>query len=240
MRGLLIRTSAGQMTRPLAVRLVRSVSKSTAAAQVATKAADAVVAEPAVKRRSKAAASAAAEHKEDAELAAAPSTDASELFATLPAVVQSALQAMGIATLFPVQAATLSTARQGKDMVVRSRTGSGKTIAYSLPTVEKLLASKTRNPPGAPGALVLAPTRELALQVHSAMSRLAPSLRTVSVYGGAPYSRQLAELGRSVDIVVGTPGRVQDMIEKGHLDLSHVQVAILDEVGLPRPSAAAR
>jgi len=89
--------------------------------------------------------------------------------------------------------------------------------------------SKKSSSRGTPRCLVLAPTRELALQVQTVMSRMAPFLKTVAIYGGDSVGRQLQELAQNVDIVVGTPGRVQDLINRGSLDLSKIEVAILDE-----------
>ena len=139
---------------------------------------------------------------------------------------------IGVTHLFPVQLATLPALKEGKDLIVRSKTGSGKTLAFALPIIDRIYmeqANGGRTGPGAPRAVVLAPTRELALQVHKEFERLAPDLRCVSVYGGAPIGRQLASLSRQVDVVIGTPGRMVDLVQRGNLDLSNVAAATLDE-----------
>jgi len=143
------------------------------------------------------------------------------------------LRKCGISSLFPVQVKTFEAARRGEDMIVRSRTGSGKTLAFALPVIDNILRvqdehgrSKTR---GSPAALVLTPTRELALQVHNEFERVAPGLKCVSVYGGASIGPQISALAKPVDIVVGTPGRVFDHLNNGRLRLSEVKTAILDE-----------
>ena len=115
---------------------------------------------------------------------------------------------------------------EGGDLVARARTGTGKTAAFGIPLVERLSAPAPRV-----RALVLVPTRELAIQVHAEIVSLRHGThpRTVAVYGGQAISVQLRSLERGVDIVVGTPGRVLDMIQRGRLDLSGVEILVLDE-----------
>ncbi len=115
---------------------------------------------------------------------------------------------------------------EGRDVVGRARTGSGKTAAFGLPLVQKLIGRKSGI-----GALVLAPTRELALQVTDALRSFAQGmdLPMVTLYGGAPYGPQLDALRRGVAVVVGTPGRVLDHLQRGTLDLSSVGMVVLDE-----------
>ena len=148
------------------------------------------------------------------------------------------LAELGAAMPFPIQAATIPDVLAGKDVLGRGRTGSGKTIAFGAPLVERLLAlsagadKNTRREFGrAPRALILAPTRELALQIDRTVQPIAQSvgLFTTQIYGGVPYARQLGALQRGVDIVIGTPGRVGDLAAQGKLDLSKTIITVLDE-----------
>ena len=142
---------------------------------------------------------------------------------------------LGAETPFPIQAGTIPDVLAGRDVLARGRTGSGKTIAFGAPLVELVLrlnAEGVRRKPGrAPRALILAPTRELALQIDRTVQPIARSvgLFTTQIYGGVPYHRQTGALQRGVDIVIGTPGRVQDLSASGRLDLSDVVVSVLDE-----------
>ncbi|KAH9260778.1 hypothetical protein BASA81_001245 [Batrachochytrium salamandrivorans] len=158
---------------------------------------------------------------------------ASALYDSLPPQLQKNLKAMNIHTFFPVQTETLEVCRSGKDLVVRSKTGSGKTVAYALPTLEKIMANPSQGgnhaPQGSPRALVLAPTRELALQVHREFEKLAPHMNSVAVYGGADPFKQSQQLKGQVDVVIGTPGRVIDFMERNVLKLNQIEFAILDE-----------
>ncbi|TYZ65288.1 hypothetical protein PybrP1_013195 [[Pythium] brassicae (nom. inval.)] len=140
------------------------------------------------------------------------------------------LERVGITHLFPVQAQSFAVMMGGADIVGRSKTGSGKTLAFALPIVEKLLAqsSSTKNP----RALILLPTRELALQVSEEVKRISPQLRTIDMVGGVSYTVQENHLRRGVDILVGTPGRIMDMVNKGALNLEEVQVSVLDEADM--------
>jgi superfamily II DNA/RNA helicase len=148
--------------------------------------------------------------------------------------ISRALAELGAATPFPIQAATIPDVIAGKDVLGRGRTGSGKTIAFGAPLVEKLMehgGGAKRKMGRAPRALILAPTRELALQIDRTVQPIARSvgLFTTQIYGGVPYGRQEGALQRGVDIIVGTPGRVQDLMKKGTLDLSEVIISVLDE-----------
>ncbi|GAA1491904.1 DEAD/DEAH box helicase [Curtobacterium herbarum] len=148
--------------------------------------------------------------------------------------ISRALAELGAASPFPIQAATIPDVLAGKDVLGRGRTGSGKTIAFGAPLVEKLMehGGGTKRKMGrAPRALILAPTRELALQIDRTVQPIARSvgLFTTQIYGGVPYGRQEGALERGVDIIVGTPGRVQDLLNKGKLDLSEVVISVLDE-----------
>lgn len=148
--------------------------------------------------------------------------------------ISRALAELGASSPFPIQAATIPDVLAGKDVLGRGRTGSGKTIAFGAPLVEKLMehGGGTKRKMGrAPRALILAPTRELALQIDRTVQPIARSvgLFTTQIYGGVPYGRQEGALQRGVDIIVGTPGRVQDLMKKGTLDLSEVIISVLDE-----------
>lgn len=148
--------------------------------------------------------------------------------------IVSSLAQLGAEHPFAIQAATIPDILQGRDVLARGRTGSGKTIAFGAPLVESLLRDNVKKSKGfgrAPRALILAPTRELALQIDRTVQPIAQSvgLFTTQVYGGVPQGRQVGALKRGVDIVIGTPGRVEDLMNQGHLDLSSVRIAVLDE-----------
>lgn len=148
--------------------------------------------------------------------------------------ISRALADLGAISPFPIQAATIPIALTGRDVLGRGKTGSGKTIAFSAPLVERLMENgggNGRKPGRKPRALILAPTRELALQLDRTIQPIARSvgLFTTQIYGGVPQHRQVTALQRGVDIVIGTPGRIEDLIDQGRLDLSEVTVTVLDE-----------
>ncbi|TKW30406.1 hypothetical protein SEVIR_2G034600v4 [Setaria viridis] len=139
------------------------------------------------------------------------------------------LAARGITRLFPIQRAVLEPAMQGKDMIGRARTGTGKTLAFGIPIMDRIISYNEKNGSGRnPLAIVLAPTRELARQVEKEFRESAP-LDTLCVYGGVPINQQMRVLNYGVDIVVGTPGRVIDLLRRGVLNLSEIQFVVLDE-----------
>ncbi|MGY2702475.1 DEAD/DEAH box helicase [Nocardioides sp. HB32] len=146
-----------------------------------------------------------------------------------------ALERAGITTPFAIQEMTLSVALLGTDLIGQARTGTGKTLAFGIPVMQRSVAPKdpayADMPQGKPQALIVAPTRELALQVsndlHLASKDL--GLRVLTVYGGVGYDTQLDALKSGVDIVVGTPGRLIDLANRRALDLSHVHALVLDE-----------
>ncbi len=145
----------------------------------------------------------------------------------LSAPVLKALREIGYETPSAIQAATIPTLLAGRDVVGMAQTGTGKTAAFALPIVDRLDLHQKN-----PQALVLAPTRELALQVCEAFEKYAGHLKGVHVlpvYGGQGYGVQLSALRRGVHVVVGTPGRIIDHLEKGTLDLSELQYLVLDE-----------
>jgi superfamily II DNA/RNA helicase len=135
----------------------------------------------------------------------------------------------GITTPFPIQAATLPDALAGRDVLGRGRTGSGKTIAFSIPLVTALAGGHTMA--CRPRGLVLVPTRELASQVQAVLAPLAKAvgLTVVTIFGGSPQSRQVAALRARTDIVVACPGRLADLIEQGHCQLGDVEISVIDE-----------
>ncbi len=138
----------------------------------------------------------------------------------------NAVTALGFSAPTPIQAQAIPALLSGRDVIGRARTGSGKTAAFGLPLLERLKdgGKQVR-------ALVLAPTRELALQVTDALRSLTGALpvRIVTLYGGVPYGQQLRALGAGVSVVVGTPGRVLDHLDRGTLDLSAIELLVLDE-----------
>ncbi|MET8834891.1 DEAD/DEAH box helicase [Micromonospora sp. NPDC004540] len=148
----------------------------------------------------------------------------------LPRQLVEALARQGITTPFEIQRATLPDALAGRDVLGRGQTGSGKTLAFGLPVIARL-AERNRARPLHPRALVLVPTRELAMQVNDA---LVPLGKAVGIFlktavGGVPYDRQIDALRRGVEIVVATPGRLGDLIERGVCNLDDVEITVLDE-----------
>ncbi len=138
-----------------------------------------------------------------------------------------ALADVGYESPSPIQAATIPPLMEGRDVLGQAQTGTGKTAAFALP-----ILSRIELKPGKPQALVLAPTRELAIQVAEAFQKYAthlPGLQVLPIYGGQSYGPQLQALRRGVQVVVGTPGRVIDHLDKGTLDLSELKYLVLDE-----------
>ncbi|RZC22008.1 DEAD-box ATP-dependent RNA helicase 3, chloroplastic-like [Glycine soja] len=151
----------------------------------------------------------------------------------LPSRLVESLQSRGITQLFPIQRAVLVPALEGRDIIARAKTGTGKTLAFGIPIIKGLTedehAPSHRRSGRLPRFLVLAPTRELAKQVEKEIKESAPYLSTVCVYGGVSYVTQQGALSRGVDVVVGTPGRIIDLINGNSLKLSEVQYLVLDE-----------
>ncbi len=138
-----------------------------------------------------------------------------------------ALADVGYETPSPIQAATIPPLLAGRDVLGQAQTGTGKTAAFALPVLSRLDLSRSK-----PQALVLAPTRELAIQVAEAFQRYAvklPGFHVLPIYGGQSYGPQLSGLKRGVHVVVGTPGRVIDHLDRGSLDLSQLTTLVLDE-----------
>ena len=153
-------------------------------------------------------------------------------FETLPPLLAEALTARGYAAPTPVQAAVLEPDAEGRDLLVSAQTGSGKTVAFGLAMAPQLLGEDGRTDrPGAPLALVIAPTRELALQVSRELIWLygKTGARIATCVGGMDASKERKALNQGAHIVVGTPGRLRDHLERGALQLGSIKVAILDE-----------
>lgn len=143
-----------------------------------------------------------------------------------------ALEQMGVTAPFPIQAATIPAAIGGMDVLGRGKTGSGKTVAFTVPVITKLIAAgSVPRKPGKPRALILAPTRELADQIDRTANALAKSVGfyTACIYGGVPQRRQENMMSRGTDIVVATPGRLEDLMAQGIVDLSEVETIVVDE-----------
>jgi len=149
----------------------------------------------------------------------------------LPAPLVTALARRGFTAPFAIQTRALPDALAGRDVLGRAQTGSGKTLAFGLAVIARLHSGRRPKLPTAPRALVLAPTRELANQVAEELAPLAHSLdlRVAPVYGGAPMGRQIDRLRRGVDILVATPGRLQDLIDQRVATLAHIEITVLDE-----------
>jgi len=143
----------------------------------------------------------------------------------VPGTICDALARNGITEPFAIQAATIIDALAGRDVCGRAPTGSGKTLAFGIPLVVNVEQAK----PKRPRALVLAPTRELAEQIHEDLRTFAGPVRIGVVYGGVGYGPQIAALRRGVDILVACPGRLEDLIEQGLVDLGNVDHVVLDE-----------
>jgi ATP-dependent RNA helicase DeaD len=153
-----------------------------------------------------------------------------ETLGLLPQFVQ-VVDILGFEQPTPIQQAAIPALLSGRNVVGQAQTGTGKTAAFALPLLQKLAEQEKQPGKAAVKALVMAPTRELAIQVAEATSRMAQNskLRVLAVYGGQPYYVQVRQLERGVDVVVGTPGRLLDLLRQEVLDLSQVQYLVLDE-----------
>ena len=152
-----------------------------------------------------------------------------------PDIVGS-LAAAGIIHPFPIQSMTLEVALGGHDIIGQAKTGTGKTLGFGIPMIQRVISPKddafaTMKSAGKPQALAVAPTRELAVQVSGDLEHAgkARGVRVLTIYGGRAFEPQIAALQRGVEIVVGTPGRLIDLAKQGHLDLSYVKSVVLDE-----------
>ncbi len=139
----------------------------------------------------------------------------------------AALSERGISSPFPIQELTVPDALAGRDVCGKAKTGSGKTLAFGLPIIERVGRADSRRP----RSLVLVPTRELALQVHDELAPLAASrdVRFLAVYGGANMERQIKSFAQGVDVVVATPGRMIDLIERKEVSVADLEIVVIDE-----------
>src|SRR5215510_11726661 len=139
--------------------------------------------------------------------------------------IMQAITELGYSTPTPIQAALIPIMLTGADVIGQAQTGTGKTAAFALPILHNFTSGRHVQ------SLILAPTRELALQVADSMIEYGKHLnvRVLAVYGGQPYGPQISRLNRGVDIVVGTPGRLIDLLERKVLDLSGIKTVVLDE-----------
>ncbi|TBR26969.1 MAG: DEAD/DEAH box helicase, partial [Reyranella sp.] len=142
-----------------------------------------------------------------------------------------ALNAANYTVPTPIQARTIPALLQGRDVLGIAQTGTGKTAAFALPVLQHLSESKERAQPKSPRALVLAPTRELAVQIARSFDTYGRGLglRLCTVVGGLGYGRQIETLSRGVDILIATPGRLLDLVERGNVKLGQVTFFVLDE-----------
>lgn len=150
--------------------------------------------------------------------------------------IVTALAATGITSPFPIQAMTLPVALSGQDIIGQAKTGTGKTLGFGIPIIQRIIGTQDAqwqglSRPGAPQALIIVPTRELAVQVGNDLSAAAKArhARVLTIYGGRAYEPQIETLEKGAEIIVGTPGRLLDLHHQGHLDLSHIKAVVLDE-----------
>lgn len=174
------------------------------------------------------------------EVVTTETTIAAPTFAELGVVapIVDSLAEHGITTAFPIQQMCLGLALEGRDVIGQAKTGTGKTLGFGIPLLQRIAAPASdayANLPfdaaGKPQALIVCPTRELALQVSTDLQQAGKKLgvRVLSVYGGRAYEPQIDALRAGVDVIVGTPGRIIDLAQRGDLDLSHVRELVLDE-----------
>ncbi|MET8894830.1 DEAD/DEAH box helicase [Streptomyces albogriseolus] len=171
------------------------------------------------------------ENTEDTDTTATETAAPEITFASLglPEGVVRKLAQNGVTTPFPIQAATIPDALAGKDILGRGRTGSGKTLSFGLPTLAQLAGGRTEK--HKPRAVILTPTRELAMQVADALQPYGDvlGLKMKVVCGGTSMGNQIYALERGVDVLVATPGRLRDIINRGACSLENVEIAVLDE-----------
>ena len=167
----------------------------------------------------------------DFEVVDTPPQDTTFEALGVPAPIVAALVKAGCPTPFPIQAATLPSSLAGRDVLGRARTGSGKTVAFAVPTVVTLAGSTKARRPNFPRALVLVPTRELAAQVAATTEPIARAmgLRVAVIHGGVSQGPQVAALRAGVDVLIACPGRLEDLAQQNHCKLGAVEVCVLDE-----------
>ncbi len=149
----------------------------------------------------------------------------------VPTFLTDALAARGITIPTPIQAATLPDSFAGRDVLGRGRTGSGKSFAFLLPLVARLAADKRRPAPRRPRALILAPTRELVIQLDESLQALTAGTQVTSrvIFGGVGQAPQVQALQKGVDVIIACPGRLEDLLNQGQLTLDAIEVTIIDE-----------
>ncbi|MCL4260163.1 MAG: DEAD/DEAH box helicase, partial [Anaerolineales bacterium] len=147
-------------------------------------------------------------------------------FNLAPRLIQG-INAAGYETATPIQEAAIPAALRGRDIIGTAQTGTGKTAAFVLPILNKLL----EGPKGTPRALIVTPTRELAEQIHQVTKTLSigTGLRSATIYGGVGADRQIKALRQGVEILVATPGRLLDLIEQRHAKMNNIEILVLDE-----------
>ena len=150
--------------------------------------------------------------------------------------IVSSLTEAGITHPFPIQAMTLPIALTGHDIIGQAKTGTGKTLGFGIPALNRIVAPKDEGfeklaAPGAPQAMIIVPTRELAVQVAGDLTTASKhrGIRIATIYGGRAYEPQVEALQKGVELVVGTPGRLIDLLKQRHLNVKHVRMVILDE-----------
>jgi ATP-dependent RNA helicase RhlB len=155
------------------------------------------------------------------------------IFTSLPLhpALRQGIEKLGFTHCTPIQAQTLPLALRGEDIAGQAQTGTGKSAAFLLATMHRLLTHPARGPAGQPRSVMLAPTRELAIQIYKDAEMLGAhtGLRLAVVYGGTGYETQRANVAAGVDILIGTPGRLIDYFKQGVFTLKHVEVVVLDE-----------
>ncbi|HSO63966.1 MAG TPA: DEAD/DEAH box helicase [Ornithinibacter sp.] len=172
---------------------------------------------------------------DDAPAVQAPPAPSFSEFA-IHADIVDALAEHNITSAFPIQAMTLPVALAGHDIIGQAKTGTGKTLGFGIPILNRVVSPRdeefaTMPAAGKPQALAVAPTRELAVQVAGDLERAGRKrgIRVLTVYGGRAYEPQVEALQRGVEVVVGTPGRLIDLAKQGYLDLGHARIVVLDE-----------
>jgi ATP-dependent RNA helicase RhlE len=154
-------------------------------------------------------------------------------FSDLPLIepLQKAIEKTGYDTPTPIQAQAIPVILEGRDVLGVAQTGTGKTAAFCLPILQILAKRGTRPEPRCPRCLILTPTRELAIQIHESLRTYGQNLRTryTVIYGGVGQGHQVRDLSEGVDVLVATPGRLMDLIKQKHLNLSKVEIFVLDE-----------
>ena len=151
--------------------------------------------------------------------------------AGFPEYIMSEIRAMGFAAPTAIQCQSWPMASSGRDLVAIAETGSGKTISFALPAMVHINAQPLLTPGDGPIVLILAPTRELAVQIQAECTKFGKSsrIRNTAIYGGAPKGPQIRDLSRGVEICVATPGRLIDMLESGKTNLKRVTYLVMDE-----------